>query len=167
MLWIDPSGAQVGHIAHGADCERQIKTRHGRSTRRALQRADSLPPPRSVVILGVEPFLPGISEKLDQRQSLRYRLCPLDPGLSEPCWLVELLEPVSIVAEVRPAHTFDVPVRDQFLDVGLLPGAEICRDTTRRAVPHAKRIRPQVTSTSSLPFLRVSRSRWVLDTSLP
>ena len=86
MLWIDPSNAQIGDIAHGADGERNVKTRHRLAARRALQRADSLLPPRSVVIFRVETFLPGSLEELDHRTSLRHELLPLDPRRSVPIW---------------------------------------------------------------------------------
>src|SRR5208282_3602547 len=127
MRWIDPSNAQVGHITHGADRERHVKTRHRWTTRRDLQRADSLLPARGIVIFRVESFLSSILENLDQRPGLRYRLRGLKPGRSESGRLVELLEPVAIVAEVRPAHAFEVPAGNQILDVGLLPDAETCQ----------------------------------------
>src|SRR6266576_6615681 len=125
MLWIDPSDAQVGHIAHGADGEGHVETRHCRYTSRALQSTDSLLPPRTVVILRVEPLLPRISEKFDQQKGLRQRLRPLRPGRSESRWPVELLNRVAIVAEVRPSHLFEVAARNQGPDVNLLPGADM------------------------------------------
>src|SRR5579864_6300779 len=133
MRWVDPSNAKVGHIAHGADGERHVKTRHRQSTRRTLQGADSLLPARGIVILRVKPFLAGISENLNQPPSLRYRLRALDPCGSESCRLVKLLEPVDIVAEVWPAHAFQVAAPDQILDVRLLSGAETCQGYDKKS----------------------------------
>ena len=109
---------------------------------------DSLLPTRSVIILWVKPFLPGISEKPDQRQGLRCRLRPLDPGRMRSCRLVEFLEPVAIVAEVRPAHAFQFPFATRFWMSGCCPALKHAKDMTRRAVPHAKRIRRQATCIS-------------------
>src|ERR1700747_3277677 len=47
----------------------------------------------------------------------------MDPGWSVPCRLVELLHTVTVVAEVRPAHAFQIPALDQILNVDLLPRA--------------------------------------------
>src|SRR5437773_10515574 len=117
MSRIDPPDAQVGHIAHGADSECHVETCYRRSTSRALQSTDSLPPPRSVVILRVEAFPPGIPEEFDQRKGLRQRLRGPQPCRSESGWLVILLIRVAIVAEVRQSHFFDVVARNQCSDV--------------------------------------------------
>src|ERR1700756_2447408 len=123
MSWIDPSDAQVGQIAHRADGECHVETRH--RTGRALQSPDSLLPPRSVIILRVEAFAPGIPEEFDQRKGLRQRLRSLHPGRIESSGPVELLNRAAIVAEIRPSHFFEVAACNQGLDIGLLPGADM------------------------------------------
>ena len=137
MHRIDASDTQVGHIAHGANAEGHIKTRHGRTVRRPLQRANPLRPSRGVVVFRVKPFLPRILETFDHGQGLWYRLRSLDPGRGVSCRLVEFLQRGSIVAEIRPAHFLQVPARDQRLNVRLLRGAEIRQTHDKKSsCPH-------------------------------
>src|SRR5215472_13597800 len=105
MLWIDAPNAQIRHIAHGVNTERDVNCIHIRAGVLKLLAAPF--PTRGIIVFGIEALVPGLLEDLDHRDGFWSETCALKPRWGVHPRGIEFFKNGLVRAEIRPAHVIE------------------------------------------------------------
>src|SRR5205085_9388250 len=110
---IDSPVVQIGNVAHGRNCQSQVKAgeiRGGSTALGGCQTSQTITPAGTIVVLRVEAFFLCILKKSDHAQSLCTGFVSFNPGGRVIEWLIKSLQVRAVICEVGPAKLVELSV---------------------------------------------------------